>query len=155
PDLIVIVGATGGGAADQLRAALDRAGAQLIVGRVRCRPGGSQVTALLPDGRVVLGLPGNPFAAVATLLTMVPSVVDALTGRTPAQPMLGSVVNAGEVAGDTVRILPAALQPDGLWRADAGIRTAHLAGLIGRDALALIPANADDDQLVELLSLPR
>ncbi|MBC2643576.1 MULTISPECIES: NTP transferase domain-containing protein [unclassified Rhodococcus (in: high G+C Gram-positive bacteria)] len=155
PDLIVIVGATGGGAADQLRAALDRAEARVVVGRVRCRPGGSQVTALLPDGRVVLGLPGNPYAAVATLLTTVPSIAAALTGRTPAPTQLGRIANASEVSGDAARILPAVPQPDGTWRVDAGIRTAHLAGLIDRDALALVPAGAVDGDLAELVPLPR
>ncbi|WP_037181614.1 molybdopterin-binding protein, partial [Rhodococcus opacus] len=155
PDLIVIVGATGGGAADQLRAALDRAEARIVVGRVRCRPGGSQVTALLPDGRVVLGLPGNPYAAVVTLLTTVPSIAAALTGRTPAPRQLARIANASEVSGDATRILPAVPQPDGTWRVDPGIRTAHLAGLIDREALALVPAGAADGDLAELVPLPR
>ncbi|PBC52739.1 molybdenum cofactor biosynthesis protein [Rhodococcus sp. ACS1] len=155
PDLIVIVGATGGGAADQLRAALDRADARIVVGRVRCRPGGSQVTALLPDGRVVLGLPGNPYAAVVTLLTTVPYIAAALTGRTPAPIQLGRIANASEVSSDATRILPAVPQPDGTWRVDPGIRTAHLAGLIDREALALVPAGAADGDLAELVPLPR
>ncbi len=155
PDLIVIAGATGGGAADQLRAALDRAAAQMVVRRVRCRPGGSQLTALLPDGRVVLGLPGNPYAAVATLLTTVPSIVTALTGRGPAPVAFGRITNASEVSGDAVRILPVVPEPDGTWRADPAIRTAHLAGLIGREALALVPAGAADGDLAELVWLPR
>ncbi|MCQ4121402.1 NTP transferase domain-containing protein [Rhodococcus tibetensis] len=154
-DLIVIVGATGGGAADQLRAALDRAGARTVVGRVRCRPGGSQVTAVLPDGRVVLGLPGNPYAAVVTLLIIAPAIVAALTGRPHAALPRGRVTNAAEVSGEVARILPAAAQPDGTWKVDTAIRTAHLAGLIDRDALALVPAHAADGDLVELRWLPR
>ncbi|WP_305092133.1 NTP transferase domain-containing protein [Prescottella sp. R16] len=154
-DVIVVVGATGGGAADQLRAALTRAGARIVVGRVRCRPGGSQVTAMLPDGRIVLGLPGNPLAAVATLLVMLPAIVDALTAGTPAVPVVGVVANASEAAAPVTRIVPVTRLADGTWRADTVVRTAHLAGLIGRDALALIPSDAVDGQVVELVTLPR
>lgn len=155
PDLIVIAGATGGGAADELRGALDRAGARMVVSRVRCRPGGSQLTALLPDGRVVLGLPGNPYAAIATLLTTIPAIVTALTARRAAPITLGRIANASEVSGDITRILPVAAESDGTWRADPSIRTAHLSGLIGREALALVPADAADGELAELIWLPR
>ena len=154
-DVLVVVGATGGGAADQLRSALSRAGARTLVGRVRCRPGGSQVTAVLPDGRVVLGLPGNPLAAVATVLTMLPAIVDGLTARTPIVPTTGPVSNAAEAGTSVTRIVPVARQIDGTWRADTAVRTAHLAGLIGREALALLPPDPVDGQTVELLSLPR
>lgn len=153
-DVIVVVGATGGGAADQLRSALLRAGARIVVGRVRCRPGGSQVTAMLPDGRVVLGLPGNPVAAVSTLLMMLPTIVAGLTVRAPAVPMTGAVSNASEAGSSVARIVPVTRQMDGSWRADTMIRTAHLAGLIGREALALLPPDPVDGQTVELLSLP-
>lgn len=153
-DVIVVVGATGGGAADQLRSALLRAGARIVVGRVRCRPGGSQVTAMLPDGRVVLGLPGNPVAAVATLLMVMPAIVDALTVRTPVVPMTGAVSNASQVGASVARIVPVTRQVDGTWRADTIVRTAHLAGLIGREALALVPPAPVDGQSVELLPLP-
>ncbi|GAB2628579.1 NTP transferase domain-containing protein [Prescottella soli] len=154
-DVVVVVGATGGGAADQLRGALSRAGARTLVGRVRCRPGGSQVTAVLPDGRVVLGLPGNPLAAVVTLLTMLPAIVDGLTARTPVVPAAGPVSNAAEAGTSVTRIVPVARQADGTWRADTVVRTAHLAGLIGREALALLPPDPIDGQTVELFSLPQ
>lgn len=143
-DVIVIVGATGGGAADNLRLALDRAGARVLVGRVAVRPGGSQVTATMPDGRVVLGLPGNPYAAVATLLAVLPTIVSALVGASPRAAVMGTVVNADEVRGDVTRILPATRLPDGYWRVDTSVRTAHLAGLVDRDALAVVRPEADN-----------
>ena len=138
-DLVVVVGATGRGAADRLRPALDRAGARIVVERVRCRPGGSQITAVLPDGRVVLGLPGNPFAAVATLLITVPAVVDALTGRRP-QVGTGILANADAVSAPLTRIVPVSRTPHGEWVGSASTRTAHLAGMLGHDALAILRA---------------
>ena len=154
-DAIVIVGATGGGAADQLRGALARAGAHVVVDRVRCKPGGSQVAAVLPDGRAVLGLPGNPVAAVATLLVMLPAVVEGRTGRTPAPAVTAPLANASEVAGDITRLLPVRQDRSGRWLCDNAVRTAHLAGLIGRAAIAVVPPGASDGDLVELVTLPR
>lgn len=153
-DALVIVGATGGGAADQLRGALARAGARVVVERVRCKPGGSQVAAVLPDGRAVLGLPGNPVAAVSTLLVMLPAIVDGRTGRTPAPPHRAPLANASEVVGDITRLLPARQLEDGRWLCDNTIRTAHLAGLIGRSAVAVVPPGAANGDLVELVPLP-
>jgi len=152
-DLVVVVGATGGGAADQLRSTLAALGAETVVGRVRVRPGGSQITATLPDGTVVLGLPGNPLAAVSTALLTAPAIVDALTARIPRSPRTGLLSNASEVRAPIPRIVP--VVADGTrWRADVKVRTAHLAHLVGRDALAVIPADVSDDEPVTILPLP-
>ncbi|MSX08595.1 MAG: NTP transferase domain-containing protein [Actinobacteria bacterium] len=152
-DLLVVVGATGGGAADQLRSTLAALGAETVVGRVRVRPGGSQITATLPAGTVVLGLPGNPLAAVSTALLTAPAIVDALTARIPRPPRTGLLSNASEVRAPVARIVP--VVADGTrWRADTKVRTAHLAHLVGRDALAVIPADVSADEPVTILPLP-
>ncbi|CAB4891326.1 unannotated protein [freshwater metagenome] len=117
------------------------------------RPGGSQITATLPDGTVVLGLPGNPLAAVSTALLTAPAIVDALTARGPRSPRTGFLSNASEVRAPIPRIVP--VVADGTrWRADVKVRTAHLAHLVGRDALAVIPADVSDDEPVTILPLP-
>lgn len=159
-DAIVIVGATGGGAADHLRRALDRAGARIVVSRVRCRPGGSQIVATLPDERVVLGLPGNPFAAVATVLLTAPAVAAALTGAPRPRPVTGVIANGAELApagsrGETPRIVPVTRQPDGTWLGLNQVRTAHLGALVGAEALAVIEPATPDGGVAELLPLPR
>nr|WP_254925781.1 MULTISPECIES: NTP transferase domain-containing protein [unclassified Rhodococcus (in: high G+C Gram-positive bacteria)] len=152
-DVIVVVGATGGGAADQLRSTLALLDAKPIVGRMRVRPGGSQITAALPDGTVVLGLPGNPLAAVGTALLTAPAIVDALTGRTVRPPRMGLLSNAADVRSAVPRLVPVTV--DGTrWRADTEVRTAHLAHLVGRDALALVPAEISADEPVTILPLP-
>ena len=153
-DLIVVVGATGGGAADQLRSALTRCGARILVHRVACRPGGSQVVAELADHRIVLGLPGNPFAATATLLVTAPAIVDGLTGRRGHRQRRGALVDAASVTAATARIVPVRSTSDGSWTAAHGVRTAHLAGIVGCDAVAVVPPSARDGDLVELVELP-
>ncbi|NLG54363.1 MAG: molybdenum cofactor biosynthesis protein, partial [Rhodococcus sp.] len=153
-DVIVVVGATGMGAADHLRSAITHAGARLLVSRVKCRPGGSLLVATLPDGRVVLGLPGNPYAAVSMLLVMLPSIIDALTAQSQRAPLSGSIANAGEVSIDRTRIVPVTSTPDGRWHADQNVRTGHLAGMINRPALALIPADAPNNAVAEIILIP-
>ncbi|WP_216897778.1 NTP transferase domain-containing protein [Nocardia alni] len=153
-ELLVIVGATGGGAADQLRASLDRARAHIPVHRLRLRPGGSTVVAEIGSGTTVLGLPGNPFAAVATLLALAPSIVEGRTTRPPRRALTGPLHNAAEISGSAPRIVPARAAAEGGWLGDPNIRTAHLAGLLDRDGLAVVPAHAADGDLVEFLPLP-
>ncbi|MEV0109153.1 NTP transferase domain-containing protein [Nocardia sp. NPDC050799] len=154
-DLLVVVGATGGGAADQLRGALDRCEARLLVSRLALRPGGSTVVAELSSTTTVLGLPGNPYAAIATLLALVPAIVAGRTGAPAPRRARGPLRNAGEISGPVARIVPAryATQPGGGWVGDPAIRTAHLGGLIDRDGLVVVPAGARDDDHVEFIAL--
>ncbi|WP_084484007.1 NTP transferase domain-containing protein [Nocardia anaemiae] len=152
-DLLVIVGATGGGAADQLRAAITRAEARILVHRLKLRPGGSTVVAELSSGTTVLGLPGNPFAAVAVLMALSPALVDGRTGSHPLRPLIGPLRNASAISGPVPRIVPARLAPYGGWLGDPQIRTTHLGGLVDRDGLVVVPDEAGDDDLVEFLPL--
>lgn len=112
------------------------------------------MVAQMPAGPVVLGLPGNPYAAVATLWALAPAIVSGLTGRTPARVRTGVLLNAGQVSGPVPRVLPARAADEGGWVADGHVRTAHLAGLLDRDALVVVPADATDGELVEYLPLP-
>ncbi|MFI5720129.1 NTP transferase domain-containing protein [Nocardia sp. NPDC051750] len=155
-DLLVVVGATGGGAADQLRGALDRAGSRILVPRLSLRPGGSTVVAEIDSTTTVLGLPGNPFAAVATLLALTPALVAGRTGAPPPPQLIGPLHNAAEIAGPVARIVPAryAGPPAGGWIGDTSIRTAHLGGLIDRDGLVVVPADARDGESVEFIPMP-
>ncbi|MFD6390479.1 molybdopterin-binding protein [Nocardia sp. NPDC055029] len=153
-DLVVMVGATGRGAADHLRTLLADLGARIVVERVAIRPGGSTLVAQLPDGRVLLGLPGNPFAAVAALLAIGPAVIDALTLRTPGPTMWGRLSDAGVANGEATRIVPVQQQTGGVWRSTGPAHTPHLAGLIGCQALAVLPPGTGRGTLVELLPLP-
>lgn len=150
-DVLVLVGATGRGVADHLRSALERVGARVVIDGVRVRPGGSQLVAELPDGRVLLALPGNPLAAVCAAATTGRALVDALTGRqrtpvTAELPGLEDVASPGRA-----RILPARPDGTGGWRLAHRVRTAHLADLAGAPALAVVPEGGDAGGRVELV----
>lgn len=59
-DLIVTIGGASVGDHDLVRAAAEALGASFKVGSVAVRPGKPTFFATLPDGRRLLGLPGNP-----------------------------------------------------------------------------------------------
>lgn len=150
-DVVVIIGATGRGVADHLRAAIARAGGFVVADGVAMRPGGSVLLATLPGARtrVLLGVGGNPLAAVAGVALLGPSVIDGFTVAEPAAVELISV--RGIPRTDRWRVVP--VEPDGAgaWVAPKYTATAHLAALVGRRGLALIPPDSDDGALVERL----
>jgi molybdenum cofactor synthesis domain-containing protein len=149
-DVVLVVGGTGHGPADYLRAVLDAHGAQIVVDGVACRPGGTQLTALLSDGRVVLGLPGNPLAAVAVIATTGGAVAAAMTGHTPT--VVRGELTTPLTTQSPTRICPAWQCPDGTWAVDLHARTPHLATLVGRPALALVDTGS---RWAELIPVPR
>lgn len=139
-DVVVVIGATGHGVADHLRAALDAEGAQVILDGIAMRPGGSLLVARLPNGTVLLGLGGNPLAAVAGTAVIFPAVSNALLGRRPTYPELLELVDDDAVRiPERWRVLPVEPTGSGRWTVTAGTGTGHLASAIGYRGLALIP----------------
>ncbi|MET4589589.1 molybdopterin molybdotransferase MoeA [Arthrobacter sp. 754] len=69
-DVVITTGGTGLSDADHLRRAVAELGGRLIIDGIAMRPGHPAVLAELPDGRFVLGLPGNPLAAMMALSTV-------------------------------------------------------------------------------------
>ncbi|MES2092713.1 MAG: molybdopterin molybdotransferase MoeA [Actinomycetota bacterium] len=95
-EVIVTTGGTGDSAADQLRLALVSLGAEFLVPRVAMRPGGPTLLARLPEGRLLLGLPGNPLAAMMGLLTLAAPLLAAFQGRTIE---VGRITSASALEG--------------------------------------------------------
>ncbi|MFD6758005.1 molybdopterin molybdotransferase MoeA [Streptomyces roseolus] len=77
-DLVVTTGGTAAGPVDHVHPVLDKAGATLLVDGVKVRPGHPMLLARLDAGRHLVGLPGNPLAAVSGLLTLAAPLLDAL-----------------------------------------------------------------------------
>ncbi|NJQ08102.1 molybdopterin molybdotransferase MoeA [Streptomyces lonarensis] len=174
--LVVTTGSTAAGPADRLRPVLDRLGARLRVDGVAVRPGHPMLLAELPDGRPLVGLPGNPLAAVTGLLTLGAPLLASLAGRELLP--LPAVELTEEVPGheSDTRVVPVrypAAEPTQSPRFSTGLggrrdgRTpraqpvrfsgpAMLRGLAGADALALVPpGGAPLGQRVPLVELPR
>jgi molybdopterin molybdotransferase len=137
-DVHVVTGGSSLGPADLLHKVLAGLGAELLVDGVRCRPGHPQLLAAVPGGRRVVGLPGNPFAAVAGLLTLLAPLLTALSGMTAADDV--SVPRPGGVPlrpGQTV-LVPVRRDEHGGLRllpsSSASLRTvAHASHLLAVD----------------------
>jgi molybdopterin molybdotransferase len=81
-DVVITTGGTGQSGTDHLRRAVADLGGRLIIDGVAMRPGHPAVLAELPDGRFILGLPGNPLAAMMALSTVGAPLLAAL-GHAP------------------------------------------------------------------------
>jgi molybdopterin molybdotransferase len=137
-DLVLTCGGAGVGPKDLLVPALRQLGAELVVDRVDCRPGGPQRLAVLPDGRYVVVLPGYPYAALVAVLTLLGPLLTGLTGRPlPALPT-ALLVPAPDPAG-TTRVLPVRRRPDGAVEAIGRDRPGNLWGAALADAFAVVP----------------
>ncbi|WP_055532433.1 molybdopterin molybdotransferase MoeA, partial [Streptomyces alboniger] len=85
-DLVVTTGGTAAGPVDHVHPTLRRIGAELLVDGVAVRPGHPMLLARLRPGRHLVGLPGNPLAAISGLLTLAEPLLRTLNGRGPGQP---------------------------------------------------------------------
>jgi molybdopterin molybdotransferase len=151
-DAVVTVGGTGRSGADRLREALR--GAETVFDGVAMRPGHPALLARLPDGRPLLGLPGNPLAAVAVLLSFLPPLVDGLTAAEPAaeETATAAVAMPGWQGGTA--LVPCAVSPRGLLPA-AATRSHMLRGLAASSVLAVVPpAGVAPGSGVRALPLP-
>lgn len=149
-DVVVTTGSTAHGPVDHLHAVLADLGAALVVDGVAVRPGHPQLLAVLPDGRPLVGLPGNPLAAVSALLTLFDPLARALRGQPPA-PRVEGVLAVDVPAGtEATRLVPVR---DGVPVMFAG--PAMLRGLAVADHVAVVPpGGVAAGEPVEMLLLP-
>ncbi|MFD3413771.1 molybdopterin molybdotransferase MoeA [Streptomyces cyaneofuscatus] len=160
-DLIVTTGGTASGPVDHVHPVLTALGAELLVDGVTVRPGHPMLLArLAPDGPYLVGLPGNPLAAVSGLLTLAEPLLAGLAGR-PAQDAYRALVHA-DVPGhphDT-RLVPVVHRAGRAGGRDhvAPLRyngPAMLRGIAAADGLAVVPAGGvRSGTEVEILDLP-
>ena len=85
-DVVITTGGTGRSGTDHLRRSVAELGGRLLIDGIAMRPGHPAVLAELPDGRYILGLPGNPLAAMMALSTIGGPLLAAL-GHGPIPPL--------------------------------------------------------------------
>ncbi|MFD7615863.1 molybdopterin molybdotransferase MoeA [Streptomyces sp. NPDC059802] len=102
-DLVITTGGTAAGPVDHVHPVLAEIGAELLVDGVAVRPGHPMLLARLRkadsaarsserrgeargEGPYLVGLPGNPLAAVSGLLTLAEPLLRGLAGREPEAP---------------------------------------------------------------------
>jgi len=155
-DLIITTGGTSVGPRDHVRAAVAQVGGTMIVDGVHVKPGHPMLLAALPGSRWLVGLPGNPLAACAALLTLVRPLLDGLHGLGPAATRTATLATAEPGRpGDGHRLLPVRLGDDNCAVALPSCGSAMLRGLAHATGLVVVPppgAAAGDE--VEYLPLP-
>ncbi|WP_285760600.1 molybdopterin molybdotransferase MoeA [Nocardiopsis ansamitocini] len=143
--VVVVCGASSAGPADHLRGALAELGASVVVDGVRCRPGHPQLLGHLgppsAPGTLVVGLPGNPNAALVAALTLLVPLLRALAGRPPADPGLaaGCLVEGDVRPHERDTRLVAVRVEQGRARPVGHDGPAVLRGAALADAFAVIP----------------
>ncbi|TDE57959.1 molybdopterin molybdenumtransferase MoeA [Nonomuraea mesophila] len=150
-DVAVVCGASSKGPADHLRGVLAGLGAELLVDGVAVRPGHPQMLARLPGGGLVVGLPGNPFAAFAAALTLLVPLVREAAGTAPGRET-SALAGPVRVHPRDTRLVP--VRRSGRGAVPVGHdRPGSLWGAALADALAVVPPGWSGEQ-VELIELP-
>ncbi|WP_191089868.1 molybdopterin molybdotransferase MoeA [Nesterenkonia ebinurensis] len=154
--IVLTVGGTEHSAADPVRPALAEADAEILIPAVDMRPGHPMTLARLPQGTLVLALPGNPLAGYAALIAVGQVLIDALAGAPDpltrrqlslpaAQPL--------EPARRGTRLLPVTT-PGGV-HPSAHHRPHMMRGLAHAQALAVVPTEGvSAGQEVTCLPIP-
>ncbi|MGG2464338.1 molybdopterin molybdotransferase MoeA [Streptomyces sp. RGM 3693] len=141
-DVVVTTGSTAAGPVDFLHTALAETGARLLVDSVAVRPGHPMLLAELPPTaddrpRLLVGLPGNPLAAVAGTVTLAAPLLGCLGGHRDRTARRVTAAALPGHPGDT-RLLPVRLA-EGAVVPIAFDGPAMLRGLALADGLAVVP----------------
>ncbi|HET6506614.1 MAG TPA: gephyrin-like molybdotransferase Glp [Baekduia sp.] len=138
-DVLVLAGGVSVGPHDHVKASLDALGVREILWRVALKPG--KPTWLGErDGKLVLGLPGNPVSAYVTFLLFARPALNALQGADAAVPRsearLAAAVPRNPDRDELIRVRRT---PDGTVE-PTGPQGSHvLSSLLGADGLAIVP----------------
>lgn len=154
PDVTITTGGTGKSGTDHFRPAVEALGGRLLLDGVAMRPGHPAVMAELPDGRFIIGLPGNPLAAMLALMTLGEPLLAALGNRPfrAATPML-SGADIEPVPGKT-RLMPCSIV-HGLVFPASHTGPGMMRGLAWADGyMAVPPEGAAAGEPVPVLPLP-
>ncbi|MFF9770336.1 molybdopterin-binding protein [Streptomyces sp. NPDC014636] len=153
-DLIVTTGGTASGPVDHVHPILERIGAELLVDGVKVRPGHPMLLARTKDHQHLVGLPGNPLAAVSGLLTLAEPLLRTLAARPAPEPYTLPLKEAVQGHPYDTRLIPVVLRGDHAVPLHYN-GPAMLRGVAAADALAVVPpGGARQGEEAELLDLP-
>ncbi|EST29176.1 molybdopterin molybdotransferase MoeA [Streptomyces roseochromogenus] len=153
-DLVVTTGGTAGGPVDHVHPVLERIGAELLVDGVEVRPGHPMLLARTKDAQHVVGLPGNPLAAVSGLLTLAEPLLRTLAAHPAPEPYTLPLKEAIQGHPHDTRLVPVVLRGDRAAPLHYN-GPAMLRGIAAADALAVVPpGGAGQGEETELLDLP-
>jgi molybdopterin molybdotransferase len=154
PDVVVTTGGTGRSGADHFRNAVEALGGRLLIDGVAMRPGHPAALAKLPNGRYVVGLPGNPLAALMAIFTVGGPLLAAL-GQQPlpgvSRVLCGTSVDAHRAS---TRLLPFRWV-NGMAAPTDFTGPGMMRGLAGADGVMVVPSRgAQRGEPVPAFALP-
>ncbi|MFH8339461.1 molybdopterin molybdotransferase MoeA [Streptomyces sp. AM6-12] len=153
-DLVVTTGGTAAGPHDHVHPTLERIGAELLVDGVKVRPGHPMLLARTRDDQHLVGLPGNPLAAVSGLITLAEPLLRTLAARPAPEPYTLPLTEAVHGHSYDTRLVPVVLRGDRAVPLHYN-GPAMLRGIAAADALAVVPpGGARQGEETELLDLP-
>ncbi|MEV0113433.1 molybdopterin-binding protein [Streptomyces sp. NPDC050844] len=153
-DLIVTTGGTAAGPVDHVHPILSRIDAELLVDGVAVRPGHPMLLARIRPDQHLVGLPGNPLAAVSGLLTLAEPLLRTLSGRPVPVPYTAVVREDVHGHPHDTRLVPVTLRGDDALPLHYN-GPAMLRGVAVAEGLAVVPpGGARKGQELEILDLP-
>ncbi|MGW5492744.1 molybdopterin molybdotransferase MoeA [Streptomyces olivaceoviridis] len=153
-DLIVTTGGTAAGPVDHVHPVLERVGAELLVDGVKVRPGHPMLLARTKEHQHLVGLPGNPLAAVSGLLTLAEPLLRTLAAHPAPEPYTLPLREAVHGHPHDTRLIPVVLRGDHATPLHYN-GPAMLRGIAAADALAVVPpGGVRQGEEAELLDLP-
>lgn len=109
-DMVVSTGAVSVGQFDFVRSVLEAMGAEILLHRVKVRPGKPVLFAQLPDGRPFFGLPGNPASTAMGFRMFVIPYLRAALGLPVEQPLTARLTAAAAASEGLTVFLKARLE---------------------------------------------
>jgi molybdopterin molybdotransferase len=151
-DIIFTTGGTADGPRDHVHAAIAALNGELIIDRVKVRPGHPMLLAHINKTPLV-GLPGNPQSAIVALLTLGQPVIDALMGHKETE--LNQIVTGDDIdvpEGFTRLVLGNIV--DGWFEMGEYLGSAMLRGLAHSTGFAVADKSMEEGEMVAWLPLP-
>jgi molybdopterin molybdotransferase len=156
-EIAVICGGVSVGEHDHVKGALASLEVEEVFWRVALKPGKPTWFGISPSGTLVFGLPGNPVSAMVTFLLFVRPAITAMTGAPDAAHRLRAILDeelpnpSGRAHAVRCRL---ELRDDGWHARPTGDQDSHiLTSMLGADALAIVPAEADPPAVGETVEL--
>ena len=156
-EIAVICGGVSVGEHDHVKGALASLEVEEVFWRVALKPGKPTWFGISPSGTLVFGLPGNPVSAMVTFLLFVRPAITAMTGAPDAAHRLRAILDEelpkppGRAHAVRCRL---ELRDDGWHARPTGDQDSHiLTSMLGADALAIVPAEADPPAVGETVEL--
>ncbi len=156
-NIVLTTGGTAASAKDHFVTAISVAGGEVLLDGVAVRPGHPMKFVVVQNNEgkqiPVVGLPGNPLAAIVALSTLVQPMLNKLMGQQlqPLIPVTASTSLTGSKSG--TRLAPGWVTDSGFTPAEFS-GSAMLRGLSTSTGFAVITTAIDEGGIVSFLPLP-